>query len=100
LPLHWKCFIRGAAGRCVPGNHQQASGALKLTGCNPALGSSRCVSGRAECLLADAWERLRLLCSQNCEAQRYDFGDVLCCAAQLGSKRLVICDAGGGLLAA
>lgn len=49
-------------------------------------------SGRAECLLGDVWERLRVLCSQNCEAQRYDFGSVLERAAELGSKRLIICD--------
>lgn len=52
-------------------------------------------SGRAECLLLDVWERLRVLCSQNCEAQRYDFGSVLERAAELGAKRLIICDPGG-----
>ncbi|EFN52332.1 hypothetical protein CHLNCDRAFT_139139 [Chlorella variabilis] len=51
-------------------------------------------SGRAECLLLDVWERLRVLCSQNCEAQRYDFGSVLERAAELGAKRLIICDPG------
>ncbi|KAL4423946.1 hypothetical protein ABPG75_001247 [Micractinium tetrahymenae] len=49
-------------------------------------------SGRAECMLQDAWERLRLLCSQNCEAQGYDFASVVERAAELGAKRLLICD--------
>jgi hypothetical protein len=57
-----------------------------------------CCSGRAECLLGDVWERLRVLCSQNCEAQRYDFGSVLERAAELGAKRLIICDPGESLL--
>lgn len=51
-------------------------------------------SGRAECVLQDAWERLRLLCSQNCEAQSYDFASVVERAAELGAKRLLICDPG------
>lgn len=72
----------------------QTTWPLKLVLCAPA-----CISGRAECFLADAWERLRLLCSQNCEAQLYNFGDVVCCAAQLGSKRLIVCDAGEGVRA-
>lgn len=45
-------------------------------------------------MLQDAWERLRLLCSQNCEAQAYDFASVLERAAELGAKRLLICDPG------
>ncbi|KAL4434835.1 hypothetical protein ABPG77_005362 [Micractinium sp. CCAP 211/92] len=51
-------------------------------------------SGRAECVLQDAWERLRVLCSQNCEAQAYDFASVVERAAELGAKRLLICDPG------
>ena len=51
-------------------------------------------SGRGECLLADACERLRVLCSQNCEAQRYDAAVVVERAAELGAKRLLICDPG------
>ncbi|PRW61222.1 Origin recognition complex subunit 1 [Chlorella sorokiniana] len=50
-------------------------------------------SGNPECLLADVWERLRLLASYNQEPA-YDFAAVLERAAELGAKRLIICDPG------
>ena len=52
-------------------------------------------TGRAECLLHDVWERLRMLCLHNCEPQRYDFGSVVERVVDLGAKRLIICDPGG-----
>jgi len=45
-------------------------------------------------MLLDVWERLHVLCSQNCEAQQYDFGSVVERAVELGAKRLIICDPG------
>lgn len=69
---------------------------LPVSSClnNPTLPFPIACSGRAECLLADVWERLQMLCSQNCEP-RYDFGSVVERAAELGAKRLIICDPGG-----
>lgn len=48
-------------------------------------------------MLADAAERLRVLCTLNCEneRQKYDFGAVVERAAYLGDARLIICDPGG-----
>lgn len=60
----------------------------------PASACLPVCSGRAECLLLDVWERLRVLCSQNSEA-KYDFASVVERTLELGAKRLIICDPGG-----
>lgn len=81
--LTWHLDLPSLLPLCIPSPH-----VLPLSLPAPTR------SGRAECVLADAWERLRLVCSHNSEAQRYDFADVLARAADLGAKRLIICDPG------